>query len=199
MAELGLDVVVTGAFTLVAALGGVWLTQRHTGREAHQMRVETRRDSQRRIISDLLIAGRAKVAFYELLLPVFGRMDAEDRLEFVDTDTGRDIRRVNEEMSRALVQASLLVGDESILREILQVRTLDLQFSEKALGPAVSKDSGFDGVLKGLSHNSDLARALQRLEIAAGPWLRAPLMLPESTGRRMGRWIVARFKRTQDT
>lgn len=194
---MDLDVVVTGVFTLLAALGGVWLTQRHAGRQAYEMRAEARRDSQRRVISDLLIAGRAKVGFYELLLPVFGRMCDKDRLEFVDTDTGRDLRRANDEMSRALVQASLLIGDEAILREILHVRTLDLQFSEKALEPAVSKNSGFDGVLQGLSHNYDLAGALQKLEITAGSWLRAPIALPERMGRRIKVWLVANLNRTR--
>lgn len=120
--------IVTGIFTLIAGLGGVWLTQRHVAREAHRGRVEARRDEQRQVVSELLIAGRDKVGRYEVLLPAFSKFSTADMNEYIETDTGRELRQINTEMNRALVQASLLVGDSAIAVAIADVRVLDLQF-----------------------------------------------------------------------
>lgn len=65
-----------GVESAAAALAGVAINQRGVAREARAARAESRRDGQRRIIADLLIAGLEKVSRYELLLPLFGKWDA---------------------------------------------------------------------------------------------------------------------------
>jgi hypothetical protein len=189
------DVIVTGAFTLAAALGGVALAQRHAAREAHLARAEARRGEQRRVLSELLVAGRDKVSRYQLMIPALHKFTDRDATEWVNTDSAKELGRVNAEMSRAIVQASLLVGDSAILRAILQIRQLDIEFSDKAVGPAWDKDLGLEGVLQGLRHVSALSRALTDLELAAGPLLRTPLTLPEPWPVRVRRWISLRAKR----
>jgi hypothetical protein len=78
---------------------------------------------------------------FQVLLPAFSRFGDRDYDEFVDTDTGRELSRVNGEMSRTLVQASLLVGDSPIAKAVLDVRAMDLHFPEKAMGAALSNGS----------------------------------------------------------
>lgn len=189
------DVIVTGAFTLVAALGGVALTQRHATREAHRARAEVRRGEQRRVLSELVIAGRQKVSIYQVILPAFHKFGDKDHTEFVETDTGKELSRVNAEMARTLVQASLLVGDSPVLQAIGNIRMLDLQFPDKAVGPSMDKKLGFEGVIQGLRHVTALSGALTELELAAGPLLRIPLVLPEAWPIQVWQRMSERAKR----
>lgn len=189
------DVLVTAVATIVAALGAVWLTQRHAGREAHQARVEARRDAQRRVISELVIAGREKAGRFQILLPAFHKFSEKDHLEFIDTDSGRELRHVNSEVSRTLVQASLLVGDSQLLEAILKVRSLDMRFADEASGPALDKEKGFDGLLEGLRYVSQYSAAVSDLELTAAEVLRAPLVVPDPWSVRAARRVKARLER----
>lgn len=185
------DVIVTGAFTLIAALGGVWLTQRHVGREAERARAEVRRGELRKVVSELLLAGRAKVSTFQLLIPGFSKFSQADYAEFADTDSGKELKRVNGELTRTLAQASLLVGDPPLLVAIREVRRLDLEFASKAMSPVLDKSKGFDGVLEGLEYVASLGAALTSLELAAAPLLQAPVKPPEPLSRRTLRTLRA--------
>lgn len=185
------DILVTAIATLVGALGTVWLTQRHMGLEAHQTRVEARRDAQRRVISELIIAGRAKVDKYEFLLPVLHKLDSKDLLELANSDTSADVGRVNNELNRALIQAGLLVGDSDLHRAIRKVRLLNMEFSDKALGPVYEKkkQQGIDGVLEGISYVYKLKHSIGDLEVEAIQRLRAPIDVPDPAWQRGWRLI----------
>ncbi|CRK59185.1 hypothetical protein [Alloactinosynnema sp. L-07] len=185
------DVIVTGAFTLVAALGGVWLTQRHVAREAERARAEVRRGELRKVVSELLLAGRSKVSTFQVLIPGFTKFSLADYAEFVETDSGKELKRVNGELTRTLAQASLLVGDPPILAAIRDVHRLDLGFASKAMGPIWDKSKDFDGVLEGLEYVASLGAALHSLELAAAPLLRAPVTPPEQLTRRTLRTLRA--------
>lgn len=175
----------TGAFTLVGTLGGVWLTQRNVGREAHQGRVEARRDAQRRVISELLIAGYDYVEKYDLVLPIMHKHYNEGKFgDFFDSDLARETGDLRRDFSRALVEASILLGDGPVVAALMRVREMVRAFPDRAVGPAIDRDKGFDGLLEGMRYQAGLRRALMVLESECSPFLRAPLALD---GRR--RWI----------
>lgn len=100
-------------FALTGALGGVFISQRYTAREARRTRTDAWRTAQRQVFTDLLVAGRNKVRLYEFLVFAVHKMTgkSKDLAEFADTDSGKELGRINADFERALMQASLLAGD----------------------------------------------------------------------------------------
>lgn len=160
----------SGALGAIAAILGGWLAQRYAAREAHQARVETRRGEQRRVLSELLIAGRAKVDMYQLLIPVMGRMSDRDLEEFTATDTGQKMGRVNDEVQRAIVQARLLIGDHVLAETLATIRRLNDSFSEEVMGAVLKRRApgGTDEDLRpAFRHLGKMEDALNTIETQA--------------------------------
>ncbi|WP_037369383.1 hypothetical protein [Amycolatopsis orientalis] len=64
--------------------------------------------------------------------------------EFAESELGTELAKVNAEFSRALVEASSLVGDGPPVDALLNVRSLDLRHPDSAVGPAIDTKKGFD-------------------------------------------------------
>jgi hypothetical protein len=183
------EVIVTGAFTLGAALTGVALTQRHAMREAHRARAESRRGEQRRALSELLLAGRRKVENSSTLLLALHVANGHELRQVGESASAEEARRTNYDLSRALVEASLLVGDRQILVAIVAIRQLNLDFPDKAFAPVINKALGYEGFEQAMRHVTAMSAALNDLEDAAGLLLRTPLAPPDPWPRRAWRWL----------
>lgn len=160
--------IISGLFALVGALGGVWLSQAYTVRLARERISEARRDAHRRVISELLAAGWAKVELCQPILPSFSTFTQwSDVAEFMETDTGRELSRNDTELQRTLVQAALFSADPQLLAAIAKVRAREHEFSNDVVGPALRND--LPRARRNLSRFGD---ALMEVEVAAVELLR---------------------------
>lgn len=170
---------ITAASTLGAALGGVWLTQRH------QLRVErTRRRAEdasayRELLARLSRTAHEWTELMEALLPVLSRFAPEDHLEFASTDSGQRLGELRGALSAAFGEAALLIGDARVALPLARAYALYSEVGEKAIDPvtsrahrAASDDDKFEHLMGALRHVWAFRSSIHDLEAAAAPLVR---------------------------
>lgn len=113
--------VITGFFTLVAGLSGVYLTLRLTRKAAKEDRAEQRshdhRLEQRRAIADLLDAGDRWTTTQEGLMLAMAAV--ADPVELTSMDTWSSHSEARETYRKALIRARLVVSDPALSESVV--------------------------------------------------------------------------------
>lgn len=117
--------IISGASALIGALSVVLITQRYTVALERERRSEARRDEYRRIISELLAAGFAKVELYRPHIPIFAEYRGASREEWralLELEADERFVRTNIDFQRAAAQAAMLAGDQEMLGPLAALR-----------------------------------------------------------------------------
>jgi hypothetical protein len=167
--------IVTGTATLIGALGGVWLTQRHAARIAQAAQAESRRSLVRAELGTLLAEVRGLIDQAWVLIPAMSKMRMQEYDEFVNTDTGREMGRRRAAVNAGLINLSLMIKDVPVLKALAELQKCVEEWAEKATGPAFNAGTtGGDAVAaveSGFQHVERTRSALNALVVAAAPFV----------------------------
>lgn len=179
--------VLTGAFTLAGALGGVGITQRYTARQSELGRLEARRALIRAEMVRLVPACMGMLDASRVEILAFTELKGNDLLEFVNSDSGKLAIERNQAIRESITSLSLLVADPALLLALAELERAILDYAEKANGPAFeyARKGGDRGeaVLLGFKHVRATRDALTRAQVEAATLLRAPVAVSERSGR----------------
>jgi hypothetical protein len=169
----------TGAFTLTAALGGVYVTQRYVARQAIASRIEDRRAALRAVLTDLIVNADGHIEGARFFLPVMTKMTNADLIEYASTDSLKESDQRIKALNRAITTALLYIGDED-LAEATRSFQADLQaYPEKATGPlldqAKTAEQRSESLRESFVHLAKMHRSLRHLESEAAKVLRVPI------------------------
>lgn len=174
-----MEIIATGAVTLLASALTLIISQRH----ARKMAEATVRRANQQEVRDLLVGllhdGREWTQISEVLLPAVLKMTSNDMMEFVDTDTGKKARELNDRLRRTLIEARLRVGNPELLDRIQRFDAAHTEWGEKVLIPIEDakrrRGDGIEEIGAGLRYLREATRCLNDLETTAAPLLRTVL------------------------
>jgi hypothetical protein len=193
-----LGALTTGTLTLLAALGGVWLTQRHAARLAHEERIESRRSGVRTELTSLIVEVRALIDSAYLTVPFMAKAKFTDLDEFANTDSGREMGRRHAQIKMSLTHLDVLVGDAAVAGALAALRSCIDVWAEEVNGPALKAASeGGDAVAAvglGWRHTRKTGTALDSVVTAAAPLLRISISDDRASAyHRLRRWVDRRL------
>lgn len=192
---MDLTTLILGLAAPFSALAGVWMTQKHVTRENREERVERRRDAQRRILVELMDAGRTWISQAEIMVIFYTKFNEQHFLDFVDSDTAKAHGEVMSRMHLALAEARLAIADDPLGRHISMLSVLIDQIPDKAYKPSLTASKLPESMhgpaaKEGLKHVYRIQRKLDEIERSAAPVLQAaivPTVQRASQWRAMGR------------
>lgn len=206
---------ITGAITAVAAVFGVWLTQRKTVHLAYQQRSDARKEAVRRLVGELVTAARP----WSLTLVVqsLGMSQTASQSELddvINSETFGETRQKRQEMMGAFLEARLRIADQPLADRIDEalIQAESLSASTSKLFPSRSRPVGRDlekAVAWMLVQQDSFEGCLREIESAASSMLREEMNLSvptlfvvrawrefKSRIARMGRAARRKFLRT---
>lgn len=174
----------SGVFALLGALVGAGITQHSQRRLAEDQRRADHLHSHRELVTRVLSWGYQWAEDQDLFVPINWKMTMQDRMEFVDTDSGRRMKHVGAQYREALLNARMHVRDEPLRDDIALLSSAFESFAEQVSGPIVDRSEDFDTVLAGLRYIRGVRETLRHLEATA-----ADLYRVDATGiPRSGPW-----------
>ncbi|KQY59373.1 hypothetical protein ASD11_07330 [Aeromicrobium sp. Root495] len=121
------------------------------------------------MLAELLVDARGLVELEWIMIPAFTTMETKDLIEFVDTDSGKQMAERNHRLRRSLTEARLLVAPDSDLgRALMLVHAFHISLPEEAHGPvqgsSKSREQKMDGVGPAFTHLRKLEDAVSAVE-----------------------------------
>lgn len=147
---------IASAITALAALGGVWISNRHLRQGQKEILLEQARADHRALLHDLLSDAREWANYQKAFLPMLQTFEQKDFIDWAQTDTAKRLGDLFQQMERSLTQARLFIGQPDMREAIQDLSYLKAVFPERING----------GVLRAISE-SDRTHALQ----SAAQWI----------------------------
>lgn len=194
---------ITGAITAAAAIFGVWLTQRKTVHLAYQQRSDSRKESVRRLVGELVGAARPWGAMLEVQALAMSKMnDLSDLHELTETESAQDSRRHRQTMMRAFLEARMRIADQPLAGciDAALAQAEYYTYSTQKLAPGRDRATGreLDALRVAMMVQADqFEDSLKKIEAAASGMLREEmdLSLPPLALVRFWRRLVEAFNR----
>lgn len=188
MNQVVVTALLTGGFTLAAALSTTIVSQRNAVRLAREAREEARRDSNRQVITELLLAGRDWIALLEVLVPGYAKFESSDLIEFVKSDSATTHGENSRRFDRTLIDARLRIGHEGMGQLLSELAARKHNAPQEIVGPLMpsSPDRGMEVIGESLKKVWAISALLDDVEGLAAPLLKQPEEARVS-GRRLRR------------
>lgn len=182
MSETVWVALLTGGFTLASGVVGIILTHRYARNQAEAARREDRRRDARALLAQFVESGTQWANMHRVLIPAFYKAagDKSFWFEFVNTDTGKDLREHSLAIGRAAGELRLIVGDDELLSRITAAQdAISENGAMSAMHDEADRTGGNlpeDSAMRGaFAYVRTVEDAFRRVEARAGELLRGAL------------------------
>lgn len=150
-----------------SALSATALTNaRHDKRES-ESREYLGRKADREYIATVIVPSTKWANLQTVLVPALAKMSPKDLTEFIETDTGHQLRDLNEEMTLAFTRARLFLEDDALREKIKELSDHRDAFAEVVMDPINKSGGAFEPVLAGVRWVRAFELELRALESLA--------------------------------
>lgn len=172
--------IITAASTLVAAFGGVLLTQGHQRRLADAERADRRRAELRSHVVAFIVGAREWVSQEEVVVLALWQSKPEDVLSLVNSEAFARVTDLRLTVTTELHHLIGLAGDERVQRAVYRAHDLWLEMPKSATDPVLDRSRQGDRAALGeaLEAVREFGSAVTEVRDAAVPLLRVAIVEP---------------------
>jgi transposase len=125
---------VTGVCTVASGGLGVFLTNRHTSRQAGAARLEARQRDARALLADLLYSVNRWIDSFEGFAPALYKMTASatEMMNWNKTDSGRIMLEDSATIARAVIELRLVIDDKKLCQALERAERIRNDSSARA-------------------------------------------------------------------